>query len=361
MFDMFNGDDRTVSGCMELNVFQDGKPLDLWSQVGDFPVEVTVHASRVPARLDEEEVKFVTSLTSLNPYEFLKDELVEVPPYVEVVGKSLNSLGELVDVLSVEKYCKANNLPVYNYLAIWSGGILLAERNVKKSELERLFIQSQPVGLALVDGSVDRVYDGVQVLEENEIPYIPYEEIDLYEMGIGEVKGLTGEQLNHLEIGCTIDEGMVYGCTIKPVYLKRDAYEKNDLRFIKDSELLKEKGNTFFNYQALHGYFPRSYGVKPELEPYGWGGNGTFYHRTKRPLYGKFGLVKAEEIGEEDFLVHPRGLTKLRKLLKKISMPLDDIQPDGMTKDNRLVYRQGKIPSSVIGEFQSYVNKKKKQ
>lgn len=360
MFEMFNGDDRTVSGCMELNVFQDGKPLDLWSQEGDFPVEVTVHASRVPTRISEEEVQTDTVLTSLNPYEFMKGELVEVPPYAEVVGKSLNSFLELEDVLSVEKYCKANNLQIYYYKYIRSIVILMTETTVKRSELERLFIKSKPIGLTLVKGHMERIYDVVQILEENEIPYIPYKEIDLFEMGIGEVIGLTDEQLNHLEIGYTIDEGMFIGCTIKPVYLKRAAYEKNGLRFIEESELSKEKGNTLFHYQTLHMYFPGSYGVRSELEPYGWAGNGSFYHQTKQPLYEKFGLLKAEEIGEEDFLVHPRDSMKLRNLLKKSSILLDDIQPDGMTKDYQLVYRQGKIPSPVIGEFQSYLNEKQK-
>lgn len=358
MFDMFIGDDSSVSGSIRLTLYQDGKPFNPWGQEGCFSVEATVDTIRVPARSGEEEVETVTVLNSLNPYEFLEGELVEASPYTEVVGKYQNSYGELEDVLSFEKYCKTNNLQVYHHKEIRWTHNLLTEENVKKSKLKRFFMKSPPVGLTLSNFQVVRVYDAVQVLEENEIPYIPYEEIDLYEMGIGEVKGLTDEQLNHLEIGYTID---VFGNRVKPVYLKRDVYEKNGLRFIDELELTKEKGNTLFNYQTgLHSYFPRSYGVESELEPYGWAGTGTFYHQTKRPLYEKFGLVKAEEIGEEDFLIHPMNSMKLRKLLKKIGKPLDDIQPDGMTKDNRLVYHHGKIPSSVIKEFQSYMDKKQK-
>ena len=360
MFDMFIVDDSSVSGCMELTLYQDGKPLDKWSQEGAFPVEVTVHSSQVPT-FSREEVQTVTVFNSLNPYEFSEDVLVEASPFAEVVGKYLNSYGELKDVLSVEKYCKTNNLQVYNHKDIRWNHNLLTERNAKKSELKRFFKNSHPVGLTLSNGQVMQVYDVVQVLEENEIPYIPYEEINLYEMGIGEVKGLTKEQLNHLDIGYTIDEEMVFGCKVKPVYLKRDAYEKNGLRFIDEQELLKEKGSTLFHYQTgVHSYFPRSYGVESELKPYGWAGNGTFYHRTKRPLYEKFGLVKVEEIDRDDFLVHPTDSKKLRNLLKNIGMMLDDIEPDGMTKDYRLVYRHGKIPSSVIREFQSYLSVKQK-
>lgn len=128
MFDEFIGDDSSVSGCMELTLYQEGKPFDPWRREGAFSVEVTVDAIRVPARLGEKEVHNVTMLSSLNPYEFLEGELEEAPPYAEVVGQYPNLYGELEDVMSVEKYCKANNLQIYDHEKVRWTHKLLAER-----------------------------------------------------------------------------------------------------------------------------------------------------------------------------------------------------------------------------------------
>ena len=361
-------DDISVSGELDLDFFQRGKPIRLCLRKIE-EVKAVGLSKKGLESLEETaylEAKLFTDpmqpeSDTLKPYHFFESDVEGGERFTEVIGIAMNEQGKEEKVLSVESYCEQEGIPFIPYDELIKIPHIVTEQNIRRSVVKGLFEEAAPYALTKVFRKLELAYRGNEVLENNGLRYISWTELEGTWYEYGGVKGLTAEQLQTVEPAYTIPRVLLFGDPIEPVYLKEEAYEQNGYVRIEEAELKREKGTTLFSANGLRNYFPNTYGVEKELIPYGYSDNGTLYSKLARPLYDIFGLIPKEDIGAHDFLVRPNETKTLRKLLSEHGVSMSEILPDGMTKDYQLVYRGDKIPLSVKVEYHKWWHQKQER
>lgn len=291
----------------------------------------------------------------MNQYMFLKSEL-EINEYEEAikeVGLWRNTLNKLEPILSVEEYCSEHDLMFFKNHAELYGTLMMKRSLGKRDEkVEGMVIR----GLLLHNGLLEEVFSLEEFLNTIGIPYIPYDEVKIRKLHVGEVKGFTKEQLFNQKVGVTLIRHKDWVET-NAVFDVPSLCEKYGYALISDEELETGRGKTLFSPQDVDYFYPPSYGVKEELTPYGFHQDGKQYFKTKKPLYEHFGLIEKEDIKSTDLCVDPFNMFRLRMVLSGTPLDLNDIKPDGMTENYEMVYRKGKIPIKIQKVFQQHLKK----
>lgn len=233
---------------------------------------------------------------------------------------------------------------------------------VKESFLEyncaHLLPMAERKGYTILRKEIVEYYDLKELLQKSDYNFFDnrYNLQEGYEAE--NVKHLTKAQIDGEEIGYTVNRWYLLKQVV-PIYSTEKLYKKYNINLLSEEEILKESGISLFNPHAIHNYYPTPYGVRRQLEPYGFDKNGKAFHKLKRTLHEIFGLIKNSDLSQKDFTIHPKKIKKLTMILKENNLDLGDIFPDGMTDDYKFVYKEGKIPEHIITEHNEYWEQRK--
>jgi len=300
----------------------------------------------------------ILTKADFNEYMFTESEL-EIKKYERMspqeVGLYKNKKGKLEVIYSFEDYfSKRPSLSLFKDMKT-------VPTHFIQSIYIRKYIDLSPeelsfVGLVYFEHGLSPILDAKKIFEQKGITLFENQESIGNYVEESALRTFKKNQYEGKEIGYYIHTFRDGDKTIRPVYDLESLYKEYNLRLISDDEIEKENGKTLFNPHAVHSYFPASYGVKNELEPYGFNAEGKEYRRTKRPLYEFFGLI--DETTNDHYAVVPMKISKLRTLLRDNGTKLDDIKPLGMTKDYLLVYDKQSIPQEIRDEYDVFLEKK---
>ncbi|PGK52197.1 hypothetical protein CN918_30880 [Priestia megaterium] len=299
------------------------------------------------------------SREELTPYMILGSELnienAANMEKVEWVGVTLVGGLRLEKVYSIQFYCQDQGLGFQKQIDK-QYTLYLTKKEVEERGLSHLSKVTRPHGLTIKNGDILFFYDIEKLLNENGLKLFegsnaPEGHVKLH------VNGLTAEQIERHEVGYIIERSLLKRKFI-PVYHPATLYNFYNVRILSKEEIEERKGITLFTNHRLTPYFPKSYDIKGEMKVCGYDEEGKEYVEPIRPLYEKFGLIESSELKPDDLALNTRYTKKLQGLLKKEGIDINNVYPDGMTEEHKLVYRASRIPKQVIAEYKKYEREK---
>lgn len=400
--DTYVEESMTMKGSLYLNLFnEEGESIDYFDQRGN-SLEITLNSKKKKKKVSLKEitmiqdllkqgvevdeisnileianseinktVKKIVNLDDTNSLPFIKikdlDEYMFLESDVKIKNSEFKKLikeialyknrkNDLEKVYSIREFCESKNLIFIRELSS-SRKPYVPVSVLKKNKFEHLLEGEECKGIGIYDDykkQLMTLFDLEQLLTKIDLKYFREDELTK-EFSVNSVKGLKKSQIIGEESGYTITPSRFGEIKLTPVYDIKKLYKKYGIKLISDVEVNEKLGKTIFKAFGIASYYPNTYRVKEELEPYGFDLNGTEYHKLKKPLSEIFGLIEKKDILNNDFLYDPLKSSKLNLLLKNSGTALGDILPDGITEDFLLVYRNGKIDNDIIEEYSLFL------